>query len=263
MGHQLRGVQGIANRLAGTRGDFEISIGGAKFAGNLGSFIDRQAYLFGGYERDLIDLFLSRVPSGGTVLDVGANVGNHTVLFATHFDRVIAFEPNPSLWPALERNIALNPGRRIECHRVGLSDVAADLPLYNIDNGNLGLATFSSDDQYDKPLQAVTMARVEKADDLLGDIEVRAVKIDVQGFEPQVLRGMSGILARCRPVVWAEFGTGTVSEAGARADVESLFPYPIRIEKFVTRSGRLRTQSILQPFDEDRMSIGNYLIVSK
>lgn len=256
----LRGWHRIADGMVRSDKRFEIDMDGARFAGRLDSYIDRQAFLFDGYERPMIDLFLGTVPRGGTVLDVGANVGNHSVLFARHFDRVIAFEPNPDVWPALERNVALNGDRDIQVHRVGLADVAGDMTLFNISNGNQGLATLSTIDQYEQRLEPTATARIEVADELLGDIEVAAIKIDVQGFESQVLRGMQKLLARNRPVVWAELGLGTMENVARLSDIETLFPYPIRLDRFETRTGMLTHQTILTPHREQDLAVADYIV---
>lgn len=259
----LRGVRGwqrLANKLCSRHGTFEIDLGGVRLSGKLSSYIDRQSFLFDGNERDQIELFLRAVPRGGTALDVGANIGNHSVLFSKHFERVVCFEPNPELWPTLEHNASLNPTRSITVRRVGLSDEAADLPFYNIENGNMGLGTFAATEQYDQKLKLSGIARVEVADELLGDIELAAIKIDVQGFEPQVLRGMRAILKRNRPVVWAEFGQGTAASGDSRRDVEELFPYPIVIQRFVARRGILTFRLELQDYSESTIELGDYLI---
>ena len=70
------------------------------FAGEASSFVDRQMYVFGNYEKPLIDAFVSFISPGkrGTILDIGANVGTHSLAFAHRFKAVHSFEPNPSLW---------------------------------------------------------------------------------------------------------------------------------------------------------------------
>lgn len=257
----VRGWQGAANRMTDWSGSFVVDNGGVRMAGELSSFIDRQVFLFGGYERDQISQFLAAVPRRGTVLDVGANVGNHSIMFSRAFAKVHAFEPNPGLWQAFQRNVALNPGADVTLHRIGLSDTATDLPLLNIDNGNLGLATFLDVDQYERPLQEVARARVERADDYLGEIVVDAVKIDVQGFEPQVLRGMSRLLKRCRPVVWAEFSAGTVTQTyGDRVAIEELFPYPVELSRFEIEESMITRRVILAPYWSQEIEQGDYVI---
>ena len=95
------------------------------FAGDLGSYLDRQVYLFGGYESAQIRCFLSRIPAGRhrTILDVGANAGTHSLAFARVFETVLAFEPNPMLWPQFEQNMVLNGLTNVRLHKLGLADI--------------------------------------------------------------------------------------------------------------------------------------------
>lgn len=107
----LRGWQRRVNRLVPDHSaSFTVRNGDTVFAGDIGSFIDRQVYLFGGWESTLIQCFLSRIPAGrhGTILDVGANAGTHSIAFARIFETVHSFEPNPMLWPQFEQNMVLN-----------------------------------------------------------------------------------------------------------------------------------------------------------
>ncbi len=73
-------------------GPFRVRNQSGLFAGELSSFIDRSMYLRGGYEENHIRAFLSRVPAErrGLVLDVGANVGTHSLGFSRHLKAVHA-----------------------------------------------------------------------------------------------------------------------------------------------------------------------------
>src|SRR5262245_8857068 len=96
----LPGWQRLVNRLVPQHlASFTICNGDTVFAGDIGSYLDRQVYLFGGYESAQIRCFLSCIPAGrhGTLLDIGANAGTHSLAFARVFETVRAFEPNPML----------------------------------------------------------------------------------------------------------------------------------------------------------------------
>lgn len=257
---RFKGWQRVATALAGDRGEFDVRSRGVRFAGDLGSHIERQVYLFGAYEREYIDLFVDTVPRTGVVLDIGANVGNHALCFARQFEKVLAFDPNPAVWPQLERNIALNRADNVEVHKIGAAEEAGEFPLYDTQTSNKGLATFLSVKQYRAPIRQVGVARTEKLDDYLKEPRIDAVKIDVQGYEPQVLRGMRRILERDRPVVWTEFSDGTLGQASTRADLEALFPYPVAVRKFDYRTGALTRRLALVPYDRPRLQPGDYVV---
>lgn len=227
----LRGWQSLVNRLVPDHSaSFTICNGDTVFAGNIGSYIDRQVYLFGGYESAQIRSFLSRVSveRQGTILDIGANAGTHSLAFARVFETVHAFEPNPALWDQFGQNMALNGFTNVRLHKLGLADRDSELTLHLIDKPNYGLGTFSTVEQYDLPLRPVATCPIRHAGRYLAEIEsgiVDAVKIDVQGFEPEVLRGLADILKRDRPVIWCEFGAGTLEKIATTVELSKLVPF--------------------------------------
>lgn len=230
----LRGWQGLVNRLVPDHSaPFIVRNGNTRFAGNITSYVDRQVYLFGGYESGQIRSFLSRIPEGrrGTILDVGANAGTHSLAFARVFRNVHAFEPNSMLWAQFERNMAVNGVTNVRLHKLGLADRDSQLMLHLIDKPNYGLGTFSTSEQYDLPLRPVATCPIRHGSKYLAEIEagpVDAVKVDVQGFEPEVLRGLSDILERDRPVICCEIGPGTLTRIATTDELAKLVPFEFR-----------------------------------
>lgn len=214
---------------------FEVTTDGVTYAGSLASYVDREVWFYGRYENDLINLFLAAVPMNRrrVCLDIGGNAGNHSLAFGGAFAIVHTFEPNPEVLPQLRHNVSLNAAMDIRVHPIGLGNEDGEIPFYNIGNGNLGLGTFSPVEQYDQPLVHIGEAKIRRGDDVVRDLEigpVDAMKIDVQGLEPEVLRGLAVTLARDLPVVWLEVAAGTQSSMARLADLEALFPYPISVE---------------------------------
>jgi FkbM family methyltransferase len=262
----LRGWRRLINRLVPEHSaPFSVANGETMFAGNISSYVDRQVYLFGGYESAEIRAFLSRVPPErrGNILDVGANVGTHSLAFARVFDTVHAFEPNPNLWHQFERNVELNGLTNVHLHQIGLADRDADLTLRAIDKPNFGLGTFAEVEQYDRPLRPVATCSVRQGSKYLSEIgvgSVDAVKIDVQGFEPEVLRGLSDVLKRNRPVVWCEIGAGTMKKVATTSDLSTLLPFQIRAFQMVSNS-KARSNSVGLLERSGNLPAGNYLLL--
>lgn len=220
-----------------TSGAFTVANGHGVFTGDLGILIDREVYLHGGYETAAIEGFLARAPPGRreSILDIGANVGVHSLAFGRAFRVVHAFDPNPALWASFERNMALNGLANVTLHRMGLGRDEATLPLYDVAGRNAGLATFSATAQYDQPLTPIGQARVTSGDTVVGELglaRVDAIKIDVQGFEAEVLRGLCKTLARDRPLVWVEAGGEAGEAIRTLGQLRALFPYPIIAKLF-------------------------------
>jgi FkbM family methyltransferase len=230
----LPGGGRLVNKLVPQQpGKFEVRNGDTYFAGNLESFIDRQVYLFGGYEVTEMKCFLSHVPATrrGTILDIGANVGTHSLQFAKAFKAVHAFEPNPMIWAQFERNMQLNNCGNVHLHKVGLADADTELPLHLTSKTNYGLGTFSTVEQYDRPLKPAAVCPIRHAANYvtnLGVKQVDAIKIDVQGFEPEVLGGLRAVLERDRPIVWCEIGAGTLTKMDHISALSALLPFQFR-----------------------------------
>lgn len=141
--------------------------------------------------------FLERtVRPGMRVLDVGSNLGLYSVLVARlagPSGRMICFEPDAVLHSALKRNLANNGLERAETHAVALGAAAAALEFHRsiINSGDNHLG--------EEPgalfLRRTTIS-VVRLDDYLPGLDLDLVKLDVQGWELNVLRGMPLTLAR-------------------------------------------------------------------
>jgi FkbM family methyltransferase len=265
---RIRGWERCASILASPNKNapFLIQNDGIAFEGNISSFIDRHIYLFGHYEEDAIKLFLSNVPSckRSVILDVGANIGTHALAFAQSFCHVHSFEPNPALWSAFRTNIALNSQKNITLHTIGLADISADQTFYSINKNNFGLGTFSPIEQYDLPLKAIGTFRVEKADDYLLHSKIDAIdaiKIDVQGYEAEVLRGLQNTLRQFRPTVWFEYSEGTKTQLRNAEEVKQLFPYEITLSALMRRATLIWNSVQLAPVAHADLPIGDYIAV--
>jgi FkbM family methyltransferase len=236
------------------------------YAGSLDSYIDRQLYLFGQYEGDAIRLFLTTLPTSaryGVMLDIGANIGTHSLVFSRHFHHVHAFEPNPALWGQFERNLMLNGIANVSLHRIGLGDCSDVLPFFSAGDTNLGLGTFSRVDQYDQALEQRALARVEVGSEYLaacGVGNITGVKIDVQGFEAAVLRGLRAVLEQWRPIVWCEIGAGTKQEIPNLTALKLFFPYPTEVLALYEHRGVLTWRTVLQPATS-ALDASNYVVI--
>jgi FkbM family methyltransferase len=135
----------------------------------------------------------------GTALDVGANIGNHTLWLAIVCGlRVVAFEPVEHA--ELSANVALNDlGGRVWVEPVALGDACGTAE--HVGAGRLAPGG-------DLPVRTLDSYRLRG---------VRLVKIDVEGMEPAVLRGGEQTIRRDRPTIWAEEHNQT--EHRAIADV--------------------------------------------
>jgi FkbM family methyltransferase len=164
-----------------------------------------QAFHTRGTFYELHQLFAHRllIPMHSTVLDIGANCGNHTLFYARHTGarRIYPFEPNPPALQLLLRNVASNRGAEVSVD-TSLSDCAlgyADdwVKVGHQSEDNLGATRLQPGGQNG-------VIRCVKLDDLsiMGDIAF--IKIDVEGMEIEVLRGAESIFSKFRPALAIE-----------------------------------------------------------
>ena len=168
-------------------------------------------------EPDLRFLPLGLRGSGGQVLDIGANGGQSAVALRYLFPTsdIISFEPLPMLWPELRR-IRVFLGSTFSWRGCALGEGPGTFTLYVPVFDELPITTRASMDrdvaeQHCTELERElgTRSRVETI-----DVEVRpgdqenlepvAIKIDVEGAEAEVLRGLARTVERCRPNILLE-----------------------------------------------------------
>lgn len=172
-----------------------------------------RATCFGAGHRSLVASRLELLPpalvrSLKTIVDVGANDGAwlEAVLAVREVDEIHAFEPNPEAFERLERRLAARP--RVHLHQIALGDRVTKASL-NV-TGNDSLASLLSPapflaEAYTSP-RATVLRQIEVEVDTLDRVvpetlEVDLLKIDVQGYEAQVLGGGHRLLARTRAVL--------------------------------------------------------------
>lgn len=158
--------------------------------------------LCGMYERAETKLFCRACKPGMTILDIGAHVGYYTALAlrcTAGQGAIVAVEPDQENFGYLRRTVAANGGGSVTCVPKALGAERGIMRLYvcSDNRGDNRLCPHEAADQsYD--VEVVT------ADELLGSVgieRVDLVKMDVQGFEGHVLRGMRETLERSRDVV--------------------------------------------------------------
>ena len=128
---------------------------------------------------------------GDLFLDIGANVGSYTVLAAGAVGaKVAAFEPIPSTFRKLERNIEANRlNALVDAYNVGLGDEEGRL-LFSSGSDTMNHVV-TEDEARTIPTVEVPVKRV---DDVVTGIAPRLAKIDVEGWEAHVLKGLTRIL---------------------------------------------------------------------
>lgn len=148
--------------------------------------------LMGRSERAALE---SRVRAGMHVMDIGANLGLYTLLLARLVGptgSVIAIEPDPELFEALDTNCRINGADHVERIHAAAAARPGSLTLYRslVNAGDNRVGGHSSSTTRRIDVQARTV------DEIAGGRRLDFVKIDVQGWEGEVFRGMKQVIER-------------------------------------------------------------------
>lgn len=228
--------QSIAERLLppGTSDlDFEVGFFGSRYRGNLGRRIDWSVFFLGAYELASLKLFALLLSTlrqergrGAIVFDIGANVGHHTLFFSRFAHEVLSFEPLPFYYRLLEQKIARNTMSNVHLHKVALGETNELQDYYQDKSPNAtGKFLFIAKDNLESDAIKLPVCA--------GDEYLRAnnipfpdlIKIDTDGFEGLVLRGLSGTIKEARPIIFSEFSPESRRFINSEAQLrDSLYP---------------------------------------
>lgn len=155
------------------------------------------------YEVEMLKDVISRIKKSDVVLDIGANIGNHTIFISSFSEvsRVLAFEPHPKTFETLKKNIDLNSlGSKVTCFNVGLSSKPGNAVISFYDEKNIGMSRLEKSKSGEIKLLCV--------DDVVKKegVKVGLMKVDVEGMELSVLKGSQRVLQEDQPILYIEAG---------------------------------------------------------
>lgn len=186
---------------------------GVKWALDLNEGIDFSIYLLGAFEPLTQKQFPKFVGNGDVVVDIGANIGAHTLPLAQMVGkngRVVAIEPTEYAAGKLRKSVALNEGlrNRIEVRqRMLVSGGEEQIPSTIYSSWPLDHATGNLHEEHKGRLMSTTGSEKSTLDELVDELKldkVNALKLDVDGNEYSVLKGATRTLSKFHPVIFME-----------------------------------------------------------
>jgi len=149
-------------------------------------------------ELKLLAKWLKNKIKFGVVLDVGAYIGNHSMFFSRYFKKVISFEPNPLSFELLKLNS--KNSKNIKINNYGLSNKTSVKKFYSYDFNYGGSSVVKNKKIPHKKFNVL----FNQFDKLKIKEKIDLVKIDVEGDEINVLKGMEKMLVKYSPIILFE-----------------------------------------------------------
>lgn len=156
----------------------------------------------GVYEKEYLNTlfqFLQPIKSilkNGTALDVGANIGNHSLFFSEHFKNVESFEPHPHTFKILDFNTSFRSN--IQTNNFGLGASNLTTTIYE-NSTNIGASSILNENSADKIGYEIKVKVTDEISKKYNNVEL--IKIDVENYEENVLMGTLNTIKKHKPII--------------------------------------------------------------
>lgn len=163
-------------------------------------YVDASIYAFKVFEKDILTKAVKYIKKDSVIFDIGANIGQHSIIFSLHGSHVYSFEPNNFIFEQFVKSISLNGISNITPLNYGIASEENVYDLY-VNPKNVGNATLIKKNDF-KHIK-VNIKTLENFHQHIDKVDF--VKIDVEGFELEVILGNQGFFEKFKPFVWLEF----------------------------------------------------------
>jgi FkbM family methyltransferase len=230
--HWLRGrdrvIRAFSNPEVQDPSSFEADFFGHAYSGDMANFIDWNVFYYGAYalhELHLLAALAKALRAEGRPVhffDVGANIGHHSLFMSGHAEHVFSFEPFAPVFGEMQRKLSYAKAGNVTAFPIALGDYDGAGVFYPPTGCNLGTGTMGGILPGNAAAEPIGI-QVVRGDDFFAAHHlppVSLIKIDVEGYEANVLKGLQETLRRDRPPILVE-----VQHANSGNRVESLL-YP-------------------------------------
>lgn len=182
-------------------------------------FVDKQVFVYKDFEPEIKEIFLKYVNEGFTVLDIGANIGVHTLFFSKivgDSGKVIAFEPIKKIYEQLKKSIAINDFKNIDLNNFALGNKEEEVEI-NIVRENIGASSiYDNVDSNKKENISVKIL------DNLNLPKIDFIKIDVEGYEWNVIKGSKKLIEKDKPNIIFEYNPDSYDKKEQNSSLQLL-----------------------------------------
>lgn len=165
--------------------------------------VDAEIFCDGYFEDGILKLIKNNSNKESVFLDIGANIGQHSFWASHFFKKVYAFEPITPLFEQINKTLLRNDFFNIQVFNYGIGDKKEILPIYS-NKSNMGASSILINENKEKK-QDIKIISLDQEIEKIGIEKVDFIKIDVEGFEHNVLLGIQEIVKKYNPKILIEF----------------------------------------------------------
>ena len=162
--------------------------------------VDRELFMFKNYEKRILDIFLEEINKNSIVLDVGGNIGFHSLFLSKISKKVISFEPIKKIYSQFKKSVKENNISNIKLYNLGLSNKNEEKIIYE-NFENMGASSLINKRNFNKKEKI----NLVKFDDFIKNKKIDFIKMDIEGYEYFALKGMKKTLKKYKPKIIFEF----------------------------------------------------------
>lgn len=219
------------------------------------TWIGARIFYIGDYETSLKAVFKDHIKEDDHVLDIGANIGFHTLYFAQLVGKqglVTAFEPIPFNFDTFKYNIGLNDYENIRAKAVALGNKNETL-LIDVNEKSTNPGSFNL---FNKGGQLSISCHI--GDELIKNQQVDFIKIDVEGYEAFAIEGLANTIKQSRPKIVFEFDINFHQKTGLPNDYIFNFLATLDYHFYkITRNGLVALQNFDIQTEENILALPN------
>jgi len=183
--------------------DFKIKINPKEDRG-----VEASLYYYGQYELGTLDFITRTLDEGSVFIDIGANIGLMSLYASKKIGpkgKIYAFEAFPDTANELEGNLKLNDIENVTLYREALGDFNGTTEIYTSSNKNKGMTSLVKTEKHELSELKIPVKMLNEYT-AIGLEKIAVVKVDVEGFEYQVLEGANKIFqGSYKPVLVVEY----------------------------------------------------------
>lgn len=167
------------------------------------------------YEYEILNSWSKYFYNSQVIFDVGANIGNHSMYWSIKInpDIIYSFEPFVPNFERLKNNVTNNGIKNVKMINKGIGEKNGFASIKSFDETNYGSTSLKYNEGVNK--DETDEIEIISLDSFIEEENIKSVdfiKIDVEGFEVSVIRGMLELLNKFKPDLWIEVGLDTFRE---------------------------------------------------